>query len=109
MIALTLALACGGGEPQSVADCDRVGDPTAREDCRLAQATKLVGDKDAFRAATGGLDDAAYDLLVARLAFQETAHAGWLCETVRTAQGETRCKRITGRPHLGGPASRGAP
>lgn len=101
MIALALALACGG-EPQSVADCDSVSDPTGREDCRLAQATLLVGDPAGFATATAALDDTAYDLLVARLAFNEPAHAGWLCETVRTDQGRTRCKRITGRPHLGG-------
>lgn len=101
MIGLLALLACGG-EPQSVADCDGVSDPTAREDCRLTQATALIQDRTAFATATAGLDDTAYDLLVARLAFQETAHAGWLCETVRTEMGRTRCTRIIGRPHLGG-------
>jgi len=100
---LVLALACGGGEPQSVADCGRLGDATAREDCRLAQATPLVADPAGFATATAHLDDTAYDLLVVRLAFQEPPHAGWLCETVRTDQGRTRCERITGRPHLGSP------
>ncbi len=102
MIGLALALACGTSEPQTLASCNQQTDPTAREDCRLTHATRLVGDQAAFNAATAGLDDTAYDLLIARLAFNEPSHAGWLCKTVRTDQGRTRCKRITGRPHLGG-------
>jgi hypothetical protein len=102
VIVLWALMACSGGEPASVADCSRITDATAREDCRLAQARLLLTDRDAFAAATQALDDTAYDLLIVRLAFQETHHAGWLCATVRTEQGRTRCKRITGRPHLGG-------
>ena len=102
MIGLALALACGTSEPQTVADCDQQSDPTLREDCRLNQATRLLGNPTAFTEATASLDDTAYDLLVVRLAFNEPSHAPWLCKTVRTDQGHTRCKRITGRPHLGG-------
>ncbi len=101
MILLWAALACSGSEPQTLADCDRLRDPTAREDCRLTQASDLLGNPAAFKAATADLDDSSHDLLITRLAFQQPTHARWLCQGMRTEEGLTRCKRLLGRPHLG--------
>ncbi len=99
---LALALSCTDAPPATVAECDRIGDPTAREDCRLELATPLLKDPPAFDAQVESLDPPTRDLLLVRLAFQQPQHAAWLCQRVETPEGQTRCDRITGRPHLGG-------
>lgn len=86
-------------------DCDDIGDPRAREDCRFAKVANALEDPAAFDAALGAITDPdARDLVLLRLAVQHPERAGELCGRVQTDVAREKCQQVLGRPHL-----RGAP
>ena len=101
---LLLALACGG-QPQTLADCARLGDPSEAEECRYTLVSPLVGDKKALAAALSEVEATAgaqsHDLLVLRLAIAEPSRAGALCAEAKTEGAQEKCRQVLGRPHLG--------
>ncbi len=102
---LWLVVACSG-EPQTLADCDRVRDSVAREDCRLSLLHGLfeAGDDVAFLAGLAQVDDPlSRDLVRLRLAVESPDRAGWLCEGVETENAQDKCRQVLGRPHLRAP------
>ncbi len=100
---ILVALACSDPPPPASPDgCAAIEEPTAREDCRLERALGLLDDRPAFEAWIATLEPVSRDLLLIRLAVQQPQRARWLCEHVTTAEGQERCQRIVGRPHLGG-------
>lgn len=99
--AVSALVGCTTPEPERLADCDGVEDATAREDCRLGFAAALADDREALEAAIETIEDpTSRDLLRLRLAVQDPARAGWLCEGVVTEAAQTRCRQVLGRPHL---------
>ena len=98
MIALLLWLAgCGGS-----ADCERVRDEVAREDCRFAKASALyAADPRAFRSALEAIPTPeSRDLVRLRLAIRDPAGAQVLCREVETPPAQEKCRQVLGRPHL---------
>lgn len=96
---LALLLSCAPA-PTSLPDCDRL-DGMAREDCRFGFARALVADPPALQEALLGIDDpVARDLLLLRLAVDDPARAGQLCQQVQTDGAIQKCRQVLGRPHL---------
>ena len=97
---LLLLLGCQP-EPQSLAECPRLGNAGEVEDCRFEMVQPLVGDEDALDSALGIIDDpGSRDLLLLRLAIADPQRAGRLCRRVETAGARERCRQVLGRPHL---------
>lgn len=91
-------LACGRAD--GIAGCEPLAG-TAREDCRLEEAAKVVADPAAFAVALQTIEDpTARDLLLVRLAFDTPSSSTALCAKVTTPIGKQRCQQIIGRPHL---------
>jgi hypothetical protein len=106
MIALILALACGGGEPTTLEGCDALSDATSREDCRLRVLAPVFekGSAEEFDAAIGKLEDPlSRDLVRVRLAIDDPSKADRLCMQVETDGARQKCEQVLGRPHLRAP------
>ena len=98
--ALILLAACQG-RPATFAECARLDDATAREQCRYDFAVPMLDDAAAFDAALASVDDpSSRDLLLRRLAITAPTRAGLLCEKVQTAPAVEKCRQVLGRPHL---------
>jgi hypothetical protein len=93
-------------ETPDLAACSAMADMTAREDCRLKAIEPLFHSKDqaAFERAVASLEDpASRDLVRLRLAIDDPAHGGKLCEQVETKAAQRKCRQVLGRPHLRAP------
>ena len=99
--ALFLILVGCQAEPQTLADCDGLSTPTAREECRFAMVAPLAEDRKALDEALSQITDPhSRDLIRYRLAFQDPQKHSGLCREVEEAALHEKCQQIIGRPHL---------
>ncbi len=102
---LLLALLVLGCPGPAEDECDRAGDPVAREDCLFERVSQLfsAGDHE-WRQALQAIDTpASRDLVRLRLAILDPQQGPTLCREVETEGARQRCRRVVGRPHLASP------